>query len=184
MNLAHLHLILNHIPIIGTIIGLGLLIVSLVGDTDDLKRASLVVFAGVALLALPTFFSGVGAQGAIRKDAAVPASLIERHEGAAILALFFMEVTGALALVGLWRRDRLFTGKPGSSNLAVILCFSIVTAGLMAREGATGGDIPHPEDPLSARGSQEAGGSGTRSIFRTSPRKFNHLLTFTQWGGG
>src|SRR2546426_1745989 len=165
MNLAHLHLILNHIPIIGTIIGLGLLIVSLVGNTDDLKRASLMVFAGVALLALPTFFSGVGAQGAIRKDAAVPASLIERHEGAAILALFFMEVTGALALVGLWRRDRLFTGKPGSSNLAVILCFSIVTAGLMARGGATGGGIPHPGVPPSPKGSKESGGSRGLWIF-------------------
>src|SRR3989442_8015620 len=155
MNLAHLHLILNHIPIIGTIIGLGLLIVSLVGNTDDLKRASLMVFAGVRLLACPTFVSGVGAQGAIRKDAAVPASLIERHEGAAILALFFMEVTGALALVGLWRGDRLFTGKPGSSNLAVILCFSIVTAGLMARVGATRGGNPPSGSRLLQKGDQE-----------------------------
>src|SRR5207247_3695745 len=157
MNLAHLHVILNHIPIIGTMIGLGLFIVSLVGNTDDLKRASLMVFAGVALLALPTFFSGVGAQGAIRKAAAVPASLIERHEGAAILALFFMEVTGALALVGLWRRDRLFTGKPWSSNLAVILCFSIVTAGLMTRVGATGGGVRHPAIGRAPDGPREAG---------------------------
>src|SRR5438094_1326427 len=110
MNLAHLHLILNHIPIIGTIIGLGLFILSLVGNTDDLKRASLMVFAGVALLALPTFFSGVGAQGAIRKAAAVPAGLIETHEGAAMLALFFMEVTGAVALVGVWRGGGLCRG--------------------------------------------------------------------------
>ena len=181
MNLAHLHLILNHIPIIGTIIGLGLLIVSLVGNTDDLKRASLMVFAGVALLALPTFFSGVGAQGAIRKDAAVPASLIERHEGAAILALFFMEVTGALALVGLWRRDRLFTGKPGSSNLAVILCFSIVTAGLMARVGATGGDIRHPEIRLAQEGTRESGVSAIVSIFEPSPGKFTDLMLLSKW---
>jgi hypothetical protein len=32
MNLAHLHLVLNHFPIIGTVIGLGLLVVSLVGN--------------------------------------------------------------------------------------------------------------------------------------------------------
>src|SRR5437773_11143022 len=91
MNLAHLHLILNHIPIIGTIIGLGLFIVSLVGDTDDLKRASLLVFAGVALLALATFLSGVGAQGAIRKDAAVAASLVDGREGAPALLLCCIE---------------------------------------------------------------------------------------------
>src|SRR2546429_3225540 len=144
MNLAHLHLLLNHIPIIGAIIGLGLLVVSLAAQSDDLKRASLMVLAAIALLSLPAFFSGVGARGAIRKDTAIPAGLIERHEGSAILALFFMEVTGALALVGLWRRDRLFTGKPWSSNLAVILCFSIVTAGPMCRGGGTRGGVLCP----------------------------------------
>ena len=88
MNLAHLHLVLNHFPIVGTVIGLGLFVVSCVGKNDDLKRASLLVLAAMALLALPTFFSGIGAQGAIRRDPAVSAVLIERHEGAAMLALF------------------------------------------------------------------------------------------------
>ena len=53
MNLAHLHLLLNHFPIIGTLIGLGLFAVSFLGKNDDLKRASLMVLAVVALLALP-----------------------------------------------------------------------------------------------------------------------------------
>src|SRR2546423_6297327 len=87
------------------------------------------ILAAIALLSLPAFFSGVGARGAIRKDTAIPAGLIERHEGSAILALFFMEGTGALALVGLWRRDRLFQAQPLSSSLAAVLVFSVVTAG-------------------------------------------------------
>src|SRR5438552_2229633 len=99
MNLAHLHLLLNHFPIIGTLIGLGLFAASFVGKNDDLKRASLMVLAVVALLALPAFFSGVGAQAAIRKVPGVSAALIDRHEGAAMLALLFMEITVALALV-------------------------------------------------------------------------------------
>jgi len=94
MNLAHLHLLLNHIPIIGAIIGLGLLVVSLAAQSDDLKRASLMVLAAIALLSLPAFFSGVGARGAIRKDTAIPAGLIERHEGSAILALSGTVATG------------------------------------------------------------------------------------------
>ena len=61
MNLAHLHLLLNHFPIIGTIVGVGLFLVSLAGKNDDLKRAGLIIFAVMALLSLPTFFSGVGA---------------------------------------------------------------------------------------------------------------------------
>ena len=73
MNLAHLHLVLNHFPIVGTVIGLGLFVVSFVGKNDDLKRASLMILAAVALLALPTFFSGIGAQRAIKGDPAVSA---------------------------------------------------------------------------------------------------------------
>src|SRR5262245_28379874 len=104
MSLAHLHLLLNHFPIIGTAIALGLLIVSFPTKSDELRQAALVVLAAIALLALPAFFSGIGAQGAITKDPVISSALIERHEGAAILALLFMEITGGLALVALWQR--------------------------------------------------------------------------------
>jgi uncharacterized membrane protein len=106
MNLAHVHLLLNHFPIIGTIIGLALLLVSLVGKNTDLRRASLIIFAIIALVSIPTFFSGIGAQGALKGEPGVSGALIDRHEGAAILALFLMEVTGAFALVGLWQLQR------------------------------------------------------------------------------
>ena len=134
MSLAHLHLLLNHLPIIGTAVALGLFIVSFPAKSDEVKQAGLVILAAVALLALPAFFSGVGAQGAISKDPAVSSALIEKHEGAAILALLFMEITGGLALVALWQRHHT------STSLAVLI-FATVTAGLMARVGNTGGDI-------------------------------------------
>src|SRR5437870_8425020 len=143
MNLAHLHLLLNHFPIIGTVIGLGVFIASFIAKSDDLKSAGLTVFAGVALLSLPAFFSGVGAQAALRRTPAVSAALIERHEGAAILALFFVEITGALACWALYDRP--------AFSFAILL-FSIVTAGLMARVGTTGGDVRHPEIRLAADG--------------------------------
>ena len=178
MNLAHLHLLLNHIPIIGGIIGLGLLTLSVAAKSDDLQQASLMVLAAIALLSLPAFFSGVGAQGAIRKDASIPTSLIERHEGSAILALFFMEVTGALALVGLWRRDRLLKANSSSLSLAAVLFFSVVTAGLMAR---VGGDIHHPEIRVGQDVSAETGLSAIVSVFEPSPVKFTDLMLLSKW---
>src|SRR5215472_9455858 len=152
MNLAHLHLLLNHVPIIGTFIGLGVFIASFIRKSDDLRSAGLTVFAGVALLALPAFFSGVGAQAAARRNPSVSASLIERHEGAAILGLFFAGITGALALAGLWQSRRVSNRKGWPATSVVVLIFSIVTAGLMARVGSTGGDVRHPEIYLSADG--------------------------------
>jgi uncharacterized membrane protein len=183
MNLAHLHLVLNHFPIIGTVIGLGLFVVSFAGKNDDLKRASLMVLAGVALLALPTFFSGIGAQGAIRKDPGVSAVLIERHEGAAMLALFFMEISGALALVGLWQRHQVSIGERWSWNSMTILLFSVVTAGLMARVGTTGGEIRHPEirTAQEATGTEESGLSAIVHVFEPSPGKFTDLMLVSKW---
>ena len=44
MNLAHVHLLLNHFPTIGMIVGLGLFVVAILAKSDHLKRASLVIF--------------------------------------------------------------------------------------------------------------------------------------------
>src|SRR5438874_4542595 len=102
MNFAHLHLLLNHFPVIGTAIGLGLFLMALLGKNDHLKRASLTVFAVMALLSIPTFTSGVGARVMIKGDPTVSDVLIQRHEGAAMLSFWIIEVLGALSLVGLW----------------------------------------------------------------------------------
>src|ERR1700676_4098132 len=115
MNLAHIHLLLNHSSTIGTIIGIGLFLVGLAAKSDDLKRASLVVFLGIGLLTLPTYMSGNAAQEMICKspdktncvDRGVSKALIEKHEGAALLAFVFMEINGAFAWLGLWQNRRL-----------------------------------------------------------------------------
>jgi hypothetical protein len=182
MNFAHLHLLLNHFPIIGTLVALGLFLISLVGKNEDLRRASLMIFAAMALLAIPTFFSGTGAQGAIKKLPGVSEALIERHQGAAMLALLFMEITGALSLVELWKSQG--KSRPASLNwsLLAMLFFSIVTVGLMARVGTTGGDIRHPEI---ATGQEEvAEGSWVSNMvrrFEPSPGKFAELMTASKW---
>jgi len=181
MNLAHLHLLLNHFPIIGTLVALGLFISSFVGKNDDLKRSSLIIFAAIALITLPTFFSGIGAQRAIRKDPGVSTALIERHEGAAMLAIFFMLITGALALVELWRRRRIATEKPWSGTLLAILIFSLLTAGLMVRVGTTGGDIRHPEIWTAKDMTQETGLSAFVHIFEPTPSKFTDLMLVSKY---
>src|SRR5438270_3536213 len=96
INLAHLHLLLNHIPVIGTIIAIGLFLISFFERNDDLRRSSLIVFAAVALLTIPTFVSGFGAQVNLSEQPGVSKELIQRHEGAALLSFWFMEITGAL----------------------------------------------------------------------------------------
>jgi len=181
MNLAHLHLLLNHFPIIGTIVALGLFITSFIGKNDDLKRSALIIFAAMALITLPAFFSGIGAQRAVRKEAGVSTAVIDRHEGAAILAMFLMLITGALALVELWRRRRIVTEKPWSGNLLAILVFSLLTTGVMARVGTTGGDIRHPEIWDVKDVTQETGISAFVHMFEPTPSKFTDLMLVSKY---
>jgi hypothetical protein len=182
MNFVQLHLLLNHFPIIGTLVGLGLLLISLVGKNGDLRRASLIIFTAMALVAIPTFFSGPGAQGAIKKLPGVSEALIERHQGAAMLALLFMEITGGLSLAALWQSQGVSRPARWNWSMSAVLLFSIVTVGLMTRVGNTGGDIRHPEIASRKNGvAEELMVSKIVHVFEPSPSKFAELMTASKW---
>ena len=143
LNLAHVHLLLNHFPTIGMIFGLGLFIVALMTKNDHLKSASLVIFFGIALLSIPTFASGTASRLALEHTPDVSMPMIETHETAAFEALVIMELTGALAWLGLWQRRRL-SRFPNGTLVAVLLA-AVVSFGLMGRAASIGGEIRHPE---------------------------------------
>jgi uncharacterized membrane protein len=184
VNYAHLHLLLNHVPVIGSIVGLGLFLISFFGKNEDLRRASYIIFAAVALLTIPAFLSGFGAEQMI-KGPGVSDALISRHEGSALLSLWFMELTGALALIGLWQSQT--AARPPRWNVSAVLLFSLLTVVLIGRTGNTGGDIRHPE----VRSGQEAAAAeptiteGTVGafihIFEPAPDKFSELVTASKW---
>jgi len=143
MDLAHIHLLLNHFPVIGTIIGGGLFLLALITNSDDLKRASLLVLLGIALISIPTYMSGNGAQQALASQPGVSKSLVETHEGVALEGIAFMEFTGAFAWLGLWQLRRL--RRIPRWNLGVILILTVASLVLMARASNIGGEIRHSE---------------------------------------
>ncbi len=184
MNYEHLHLLMNHIPVLGSMFGLGLLLVSFVGKNQDLRRASYIIFAAVAVLTIPTFLSGFGAQQML-KGPDVSDALIRRHESSALLSLWFMVITGTLALIGLWQSQR--NSRPSKGNVTAVLIFSILTMAVMARTGNTGGDIRHPEvrpstEALVPQGPIAEGPIGSfMQKFEPDPDKFADAMTFSKW---
>jgi uncharacterized membrane protein len=183
MNYAHLHLLLNHFPIIGTIIGLSLLLLSFGGDSSDLRRSGLIIFAASALLAIPAFLSGFGARIMLSPDPSVPNALLERHQAAAMLSLWFIETTGALALVVLWRSHR--TSRPARWHAPVVLLFALLTVGLMTRTGNTGGDIRHPEVRASHEAIVTEGTLGSVvHALEPAPEKFSQAVVGSLWVWG
>jgi uncharacterized membrane protein len=179
MNFADLHLLLNHFPIIGTMIGCGLFVVSFFGKNEDMRRASYILLAAMALLTIPAFLSGFGAQIMIGRQRGISDALIQRHEGSAMLAFWFMEATGAFALIGLWQAHR--SSAPSRSNIATVLVLSLLTMGLMARTGNTGGDIRHPEvSPGQTRVTEGPVGSMIR-VFEPNPTKFSLAMVASKY---
>ena len=184
MNYAHLHLLLNHIPVLGSIFGLGLFLFSFVGKNEDLRRASYILFIAVALLTIPTFMSGFGARVMI-KGPGVSDALMSRHVGAALVSLWFMMLTGAFALVGLWLAQT--TAQPPRWNMIAVLIFSLLTVAFMGRTGNTGGDIRHPEarptnELIAGQDTVHEGPIG--ALFykvEPDPQAFSDWMTFSKW---
>ena len=137
MNLAHLHLLLNHFPTVGLGIAFGLLLAALLKKSADLKQASFVAFYLLGLIAIPAYLTGSAAQFALQNRSEVSPSIVTAHQDAALLALIVMELTGVVAWFALWRFQRW--------HEVTIVLLAFVTLALMANAANIGGHIRHPE---------------------------------------
>ncbi|MBI2968278.1 MAG: hypothetical protein HYY40_10775 [Bacteroidetes bacterium] len=143
MNPTYLHLLLNHFPITGTLIGFGILSYGLFSKSQQVKLLGIFIIVITALIAVPVFLTGEPAEESVEDIAGISKSIIETHEEAAELAFWLMEVTGLIALISVFFHYR----KSGYMKHSVVatLLFSAVTFGAMARTGYLGGQIRHSE---------------------------------------
>jgi len=143
MNFAHIHIVLNHVPSLGSIAGLVLLSAAIFTKNDALKRFSLGVLVLVAMATLPTYISGNGARQVISKEPNLPNGIVEVHQNAAMLTLLAMTVTGAFAWFGLWEFRRY--SRAGSLTTMGSLLMAGVSTALILYTGSLGGKISHAE---------------------------------------
>jgi len=143
MDSTHLHLILNHFPIIGTLLATGIMAYGYFTQSDSTKKAALLTWFAMALVAIPVFLTGEPAEESIEGLAGVSEAMIEQHEEAAELAIWVMEALGALSLVTLLFGFKTENARKFLTGTAFAL--SLVTFGLMAYTGYLGGQIRHTE---------------------------------------
>ena len=143
MNLAHVHLMLNHIPLVGIGFTTLLLILAMLRRSNELINIALVFVVVVALWAIPVYLTGEPAEEIVEDLPGVSEQLIEEHEEQAEIAFIFVEVTGALALISLI--VRLYSDKFGHRLALLTLLVLIISSGLMAWTANLGGKIRHPE---------------------------------------
>ena len=142
-NVAHLHLLLNHIPTVGSVVALGLLILALVRRNEHLTHAGLEVLFAIAVLTLPAYMSGAAAYQTLRDQPGISDTAMRIHQDAALAGFTVLEFAGFVAWVALWQTRRRGRAAPGLVPATLLL--SIVALALMARAATLGGDIRHPE---------------------------------------
>ncbi|MDQ2793989.1 MAG: hypothetical protein M3Y12_08275 [Bacteroidota bacterium] len=143
MNQAHIHLIVNHVPIVGSLFAAVLLGVGVFRHHLDLTKAGLVAVLAAGLLCLPAQLTGEGAAAIAQDLPRVSRALIHNHEAAAELGFWALETAAALALFGLLL---LKSASPRARLLAVLaLVAAVLSFGLLVRAGNLGGQIRHTE---------------------------------------
>jgi uncharacterized membrane protein len=139
---VHVHLLVNHAPILGSLFALALLVASLFFAPDVLRRTAFVVLIGTGIAAFVANQTGEPAEDAIRGFPGVSRDVIHEHEEIGEKAFIAAAVLGVLAVGALarWRR----TPVPRSATM-VMLAGSVVVGGLMAYTGLLGGRVRHSE---------------------------------------
>lgn len=118
MDMAHVHLWLTYVPILGSIFLTVLFLVSLVYRNGFTQKVSLWFLGGIALVTIPMFFSGEAAEEAVEDLPGVSKAMIDLHEFVSRFGFGVMCVTGIIALGGVF----LFRNRPTSLALWLRRC--------------------------------------------------------------
>jgi uncharacterized membrane protein len=143
MSQVHLHLLITHLPVFGSILGAFVLAYGIWSQSNHTKNAAYFLFIITAIGAGISFLTGEGAEEAVEKITGVTESTIELHEDTALYALISLVALGILSVIALVINR--FRTSAVKSTAIIILVLSLVSFGLVARTGYLGGQIRHTE---------------------------------------
>ena len=142
MSFTHLHLLLNHFPVIGIILITVVTAIAFVRKNNELTKLSLWGIAGLAVVSLFVYLTGEPAEKAVEHLPGFSEAITERHEEAALFATIVMGLIGAISLaaLGFFRRREV-----PRKLIGVTLALSLAGSAVMGYAGFLGGQIRHTE---------------------------------------
>ncbi len=142
MDAAHLHLLINHIPILGLGFGAALLALGMVPKLKHFAPAGLLLLALSGLSAYPALVTGERAEDIVEEYQGASERAMHQHEEAAERFLPVALLTGIMAALALafWPKHK---GHPVATGLT--LAVALAAVGLAVPTGNTGGQIRRPE---------------------------------------
>jgi hypothetical protein len=143
MNPAQLHLMVNHLPVIGTPVVAALLLWGLLRGSRELRRTALGATVIVAVLSYPVFLTGEPAEETVEDEGWLHERLVHEHEERAEAGLIAILATGALGTVVLWQSR----GGREVPTVSSGLTFAglVVSSTLFGWSALAGGAIRHDE---------------------------------------
>lgn len=143
MNQTHIHLLITHLPIFGSILGALVLLHGIGTKSNQTIIAAYYIFVLSAIGAGIAYFTGEAAEETVENLQGVLESTIKTHEEFALYALISLIILGVSSILGLFLT---FTNSTFIKTTAFIILFiSFVSFGLVARTGYLGGQIRHTE---------------------------------------
>ncbi|HBS52669.1 MAG TPA: hypothetical protein DD806_01555 [Flavobacterium sp.] len=143
MNEAHLHMVVNHFPIIGTILAIGILIAGLLSKNRSIINTSYVLFVIGAIFGILSMNTGEGAEELVEDMPGIGWKIIHEHEELAEKMALLLDILGVLSLVGFYFQYK----KNAKEKLVsyIILLIGIASLFVIQKVGTSGGEIRHTE---------------------------------------
>ncbi|RYG30718.1 MAG: hypothetical protein EOO01_36345, partial [Chitinophagaceae bacterium] len=129
MNQAHVHLMVTHLPIVGTMLGILVFAFAIWRKSEQTKNAAYLLFILCAFGAIIAYLTGEGTEEIIENQPGISEMSIEQHEEFAIYSLTAVILLGCVSAIFLFFQLRGKWFKTYAS--AVIIVLSIMTFGLM-----------------------------------------------------
>ena len=143
MSQVHLHLLITHLPVFGSILGALVLVYALWSKSDHTKAAAYLLFIISGIGAGIAYLTGEGAEEAVEDLQGVSENMIKQHEVFAMYALVALIVLGITSLIALFLTYK--KSKFTRSAAIITLFVSLIGFSLVARTGYLGGQIRHTE---------------------------------------
>ena len=143
MNAAHLHLMFNHLPIVGLGFAILLNLLAIFGKSTEVKKLSCWFYILIGLLAILPLTTGDGAHEILKTYPGISSDAIENHETWAYIFFYGLMLNGVLAIGALWFSPK----KPDlMKKLSIaMLILALVLLVFAYQTGVTAGKIRHPE---------------------------------------
>ena len=143
MSNIHLHLILNHIPVITTFLSFIVTSWGFFANNSDIKKVGLTGYIISGILIIPVFLSGSASENMVKMIPEISTVFLYEHQEAAYLTLLLTGILGLLGILGYIME--LFKINFSKVFIPVLLIYSFVTIASMTYTAYLGGNIRHTE---------------------------------------